>query len=89
MKPVLVLFSREACHLCAAMEAELRALLDGRDYELRIEDVESSDEWLRDYGLRIPVLTTADGRELCEVRLNAAAVLHYVANASQAVDVHQ
>ncbi len=83
MKCRLVLFSREGCHLCEAMEAELRALLDGCNYELRVEDVESRDDWLREYGLRIPVLITGDGRELCEGRLDAAAVMRYVADTDE------
>ena len=84
MVATLTLLSRPGCHLCEAMETELRSVLASRDYRLHVKDVESRDDWLAEYGLRIPVLLAADGRVLCEARLDQEAVLAYVQCAGEA-----
>lgn len=54
------LFSTSACHLCEQAEALL--LQAGIAYE--VVDISDSDELFERYGIRIPVLRSADGREL-------------------------
>lgn len=78
MTPEFTLLARPGCHLCDLLAEDLRRLMGDRDFVLQVQDVESRDDWLAEYGLRIPVLMAGDGRELCEVHLNKAAVLAYV-----------
>lgn len=59
------LYGTSACHLCdvaGQMLAEARA--QGVDHELDKVDIADSDELFERYGLLIPVLRHADGREL-------------------------
>lgn len=58
--PRSVLFGTSACHLCEVAEAMLDAC--GADYDK--VDISASDALFERYGLRIPVLRLADGREL-------------------------
>lgn len=55
----LLLYSRPGCHLCELLIEELAPLLDGRA-EVRIVDVSRDAGLERRYGLRIPVLASAD-----------------------------
>ncbi len=59
------LYGTSACHLCdvaGQMLAEAQA--QGVDHELEKVDIADSDELFERYGLFIPVLRHADGREL-------------------------
>jgi hypothetical protein len=67
----LVLYGRPACHLCDEMADEIEAVMRGRPYRLRVEDVDTRADWRSRFGTRIPVLTLADGTELSEYRLDA------------------
>lgn len=66
----LVLYGRPACHLCDEMADELAEVLDGQEYQLRVEDVDSRPDWRQHYGPRVPVLVLAGGEEICEFRLD-------------------
>lgn len=83
MRPEFILLSRPGCHLCESLAEDLRRFMGARDFVLHVQDVESRDDWLREYGLRIPVLMAADGRELCEASLDEAAVVSYVRSIAQ------
>lgn len=63
-KGVLVLYGTLGCHLCDQAEALLRQAAGARPLEWRYEDIALDDELVTRYGTRIPVLLTADGREL-------------------------
>ncbi|GMU43808.1 MAG: glutaredoxin family protein [Xanthomonadales bacterium] len=56
------LYLRDGCHLCEQALALLHAegLADG----LELVDIDDDPELGVDYGLRVPVLRFADGREL-------------------------
>lgn len=63
--PLYILYGTSACHLCELAEELLVAL--GRDNpEMAFEkvDISGSDALFERYGLRIPVLRDAGGREL-------------------------
>lgn len=60
MPMTLTLYSKEHCHLCD----EAMALLAQLDRSALVIDIESSDELMAEYGLRIPVLADEQGREL-------------------------
>ena len=56
---------RSGCSLCEAMFHELGAFSEELLQQTEIRDVDASPEWQHQYGLLVPVLTTADGREIC------------------------
>lgn len=66
----LRLYGRRHCHLCEEMAEALRA----RGVAFEEIDVESSAELKARYGRFVPVLTDAQGKELCRTRLDAAAL---------------
>ena len=67
------LLTRPGCHLCEDFEAELMAAFEGR-LEVETALVDSDPAWCEAYGLRIPVLLAPDGRFVCAVTLDLAAV---------------
>ena len=72
--PTIVLYSRPDCHLCDEARAGLeRIRAEGEAFELREIDIDSDDELLKAYLERIPVIEF-DGREICELGLDAGAV---------------
>ena len=59
------LYGTSACHLCdVAQQMLTEARAQGVDHELETVDIAGSDELFERYGLLIPVLRHADGREL-------------------------
>jgi len=71
----LVLYHRPGCHLCEQMLAAIYVAY-GDELEVKLVNVDA-DPMLRErYGLRVPVLT-GGGREICEARLDEAAVDAY------------
>ena len=73
--PGLVVVSREGCDLCEDM---LHALADlARTHPLSavsVVDVDSDDELVRRYGLKVPVLLL-DGSVICHYTLNSNELL--------------
>jgi hypothetical protein len=51
----IYLFTTSGCHLCEQAEALLRQVLSDTQ-QLQLEDISTSDELMRKYGIRIPVL---------------------------------
>jgi len=75
------LYSRRGCHLCEVMIEQLLVLLRGQ-VPLEIHDIDQNPEWLRKYGVSVPVLEL-EGRVVCAARLDevaVAAVLEKLAN---------
>jgi len=68
----LVVYSRRGCHLCELMLEELVPLCRDRA-TIRVLDVDSREDWQRDFGSRVPVLCNAD-RELSVARLDRKAL---------------
>ena len=70
--PTLYLYGRETCHLCHDMWADVLVLQtqQGWIFEMVWVDIEDTPELLAQYGVRIPVLTDASGRVLCEGRVD-------------------
>jgi glutaredoxin-like protein DUF836 len=64
----LRLLSRPVCHLCEQMRAEVDRLLEGREHEWEIVDVDSDDEIARRWSDSIPVLFV-NGRLFAKVRM--------------------
>lgn len=74
----LILYGTEACHLCHEAERLLRDLVE-RGVPLAWEEVDiaDNDALFERYGLSIPVLRHADGRELAWP-FDAAALQRFV-----------
>lgn len=72
----LRLYSRRGCHLCEQLEEELLPLIRGR---ARVEtvDIDTDIELKKRFGLRIPILASAD-RELSGYPLQPEAIEAYL-----------
>jgi glutaredoxin len=69
--PVVTLYGRPGCHLCAEARAVLRGLRDRRGgFRLHEVDIESDDALHRAYLERIPVVAL-DGEELYDFFVDA------------------
>ncbi|GEM_PF-3458841 len=56
------------------MQQELAARLQDHSCEVVIEDVDSREDWRRQYGEIVPVLMDASGREICRYHLDEQAL---------------
>lgn len=68
------LLSRPGCGLCEEFLEALAQSAPGLTSQLDVIDVDTDPLLRRRYGHRIPVLLTADGEFVCEVRLDAEAL---------------
>ncbi len=73
----VVLYSRDGCHLCDDARAVLLAEQARSPFDLEEIDIESSDELVREYGVRIPVVEI-DGVEAFEYTVDAAELAELV-----------
>ena len=64
------LYLRSGCSLCEAMLQELEEFSGELLQQTEIRDVDATPEWRRLYGLLVPVLTTAEGLEICHYFLD-------------------
>ena len=71
----LVLYHRPGCHLCEQMLAALYVAY-GDELEVVLVNVDEDSTLSERYGARVPVLA-GGSQELCEVRLDEAAVDAY------------
>jgi len=69
----LALYSRDGCHLCEQMLAELAPWAASRGLAVEVRDVDADPLTRRRYGHRIPVLTL-DGEPVAEGALDLAAL---------------
>lgn len=74
----LVIYGRPDCHLCDEMADDLAHALRGKPYRLRLQDVDTREDWRDQYGSRVPVLTLQDGTELCHYHLEPKRLLPYL-----------
>lgn len=71
----LIFYTRPGCHLCEAAlpHAQRAARLVGR--RLSVIDIDSDDDLVVEYGLRVPVLTTSGGRLLVEGNFQTVEII--------------
>ncbi|HWC70938.1 MAG TPA: glutaredoxin family protein [Actinomycetota bacterium] len=67
----VVLYSRAACHLCDDAREVLVAEQARTPFDLVEVDIDSSDDLVREYGVRIPVVVV-DGVEAFEYSVDPA-----------------
>ena len=80
----LLLLSREDCPLCDEFLEELAHEFPRLAAVAVIADVDSREDWRRQYGNRIPVLLDGAGLVWSEGRLDVAAVARQLENAAPA-----
>jgi glutaredoxin len=68
----VVLYAREGCHLCEAARAVIVAERGRSAFTFDEVDIETSGELVKEYGIRIPVVTV-DGEERFEIEVDPAA----------------
>lgn len=70
----LILYSRPECGLCQDLEQELRAFQAELGFAVSVVDIDRDPALVERWGTRVPVLTTADGRLICEYFLDPKAL---------------
>jgi glutaredoxin len=65
----VVLYSRPGCHLCDAARDVILSERSRIGFAFEEIDIETSDELLKEYGIRIPVVTV-DGDERFEIEVD-------------------
>lgn len=73
----LAVYSRQGCHLCEVLIEELLPLVRGR-LQVEVRDVDSNEQWLRDYDIRVPLIEF-EGECISEYTLDRAAVQRILA----------
>jgi glutaredoxin len=73
----VVLYSRAGCHLCDEARAVLLAEQARSPFELEEIDIEGSDDLLREYGVRVPVVEV-DGVEAFEYTVDPGELAELV-----------
>jgi glutaredoxin len=77
--PVVTVYSRQGCHLCAEAERLVAVVAAGRA-EVRVVDVDEDPVLVERYTVRVPVVAV-DGVEVAELVVDAEAVERALARA--------
>jgi thioredoxin reductase (NADPH) len=80
----LTLLVRAYCHLCDEMSEDLAPLLASCDATVELLDVDADPVLEARWGDKVPVLLGGE-QELCRYRLDAAAVLRWLRDATDIV----
>ena len=78
----VVLYSRAGCHLCDEAREVIVTVRAGDPFAFEEIDIETDDDLVRDYGVRIPVVAV-DGEELFEISVDPAALRAALAAAAE------
>ena len=70
----LTLYGRSYCHLCEDMAMALRQLQASMEFSFEVVDVDADAAIEERYGELVPVLTDAQGLEICHYFLDPAAL---------------
>ncbi len=80
LRPQLVIYGREECHLCQDMILALHAMQKQVPIDFQVIDIDSAPELIAQYGEKIPVLVSAaDNQEICHYFLDLTALDDYLA----------
>ncbi len=77
MRHQLRFYYRAACSLCEEMHQELLAARANFPFELETLDIDSSEELVRRYDHKVPVLTDSADEEICHYFLDHEALRGY------------
>jgi glutaredoxin len=81
----VVLYSRSGCHLCDQARDLIVLVRARQPFAFEEVDIETNDDLLRDYGIRIPVVTV-DGEERFEITVDRGEFEALVRVRSQPMD---
>jgi hypothetical protein len=70
--PLIQVFSRQGCHLCEQLIEEMLPLVRGQA-EVTVCDIDTRDDWRREYDTRVPVVKY-DGEFICQYHLDREAL---------------
>jgi len=78
-QPNLIVYVREACHLCQEMVALLHQYQQKTAFKLEIIDIDDDPRLVQQYNELIPVLISADNQqsEICHHHLDITALDAY------------
>ena len=62
----MIFYTRPACHLCESALPHARRAAKFLGRRLQIINIDSDDDLVVEYGLRVPVLTTSGGELIAE-----------------------
>ena len=65
----VVLYTRSGCHLCDEARSAILSVLTREPFSFDEVDIDTDDDLMRDYGIRIPVVTV-DGEERFEISVD-------------------
>jgi glutaredoxin len=65
----VVLYTRSGCHLCDEARSVILSVRAREPFSYDEVDIDTDDDLLRDYGIRIPVVTV-DGEERFEIAVD-------------------
>jgi hypothetical protein len=68
----VVLYARDGCHLCDEARGVILSVRERMPFAFTEVDIDTDDALLRDYGIRIPVVTV-DGEERFEIAVDRDA----------------
>lgn len=77
-RPQLQLYLRAGCSLCEAMVLELQPFQKQYQFEINEVDIDTSDELIRLYGDKVPLLS-GDNGEICHYFLDSEKLNAYFA----------
>ncbi len=78
-KMTLIVYGREACHLCQQMILALKQVQKQSSLGFKVIDIDSDPELVQRYNEKIPVLVSAlDGQEICHYFLDMSALGDYL-----------
>jgi glutaredoxin len=81
----VVLYARSGCHLCDVARDVIESVRAREPFVFEEVDIETDDDLLRDYGIRIPVVTI-DGEERFEITVDRGELEALVRVRSQPMD---
>jgi hypothetical protein len=73
----LTLYSREACHLCQDMLAQLGELRETLAFDVSVVEIDDDPALVARYGQWVPVLTSGN-EEICHYFLDPSALGAYL-----------
>jgi hypothetical protein len=83
----VVLYSRRGCHLCDEARDVIVSVRAREPFVFEEVDIETDDELLREYGVRIPVVTV-DGEQRFEIAVDRGEFEALVRVRSRPMDRH-
>ena len=72
-------YSRIGCHLCEDLLQQLLQLQQAHNFKINEVDVDSSPQFIEQYGLQVPVVTCKD-EQICHYFLDQAAILQVLSD---------